>query len=152
MPGKAMPRPRPWLPLDLDYLDQDTIRELLSEFGAAGPLIFIAILLEAGKQARAGLPVSQQGTMTARAAALAMKVGSDAETVCRIVHRCVAIGLLELLDGSDLDAGRLVVRSLKRGPWEPKDASATRRDARRRQRLAQTETDGDSEDQDYINF
>lgn len=51
------------------------------------------------------------------------------EPSCRFVE----LGLVECLDDTDLVKGRLVVRSLKRSPWEPHDTAAAARAARKRQ-------------------
>jgi hypothetical protein len=126
-------RPRSWLFWDFDFLGQDTIAELRDQFGPAGPLTILAILSEAKKADLAGLRTpSEQGILSIRAGALAKLVGVSADVVTAVVSRSVDIGLLEWRDGTDLDAGRFVVRSLKRGEWEPKDATAAARSGRAR--------------------
>jgi len=133
MPDKR--RPRNWFHCDIDFLGQDTIIELREEFGAAGPLTIFALITEAKRADLGGLRLpSEQGVVSARARALGRLVGASEEVVTAVVARSVEIGLLEYLDGTDLDGGRLVVRSLKRGPWEPSDATAAARSARNRSR------------------
>jgi hypothetical protein len=147
VPGKAVPTKRPWFKLDVDFLVQDTIAELRADFGAAGPLTVIAIIAEAKKSDLAGQrPPRDQGILEIRATSLAHIVSSDAGTVLEIVQRAVDLGLLEHVEGSDVAAGRLRVRSLKRGPWEPRDATAAARQARRRQGEDDTDDDDDSDE------
>ncbi len=62
-PARGKERPRDWITLDLDYLVQDTIRELASEFGPAGPLVFLSIVLAAKRAAKGGLAVERQGSL-----------------------------------------------------------------------------------------
>lgn len=150
MPGKARQRPRPWLPLDIEFFQQDTIGALLDEFGCAGPMAFLHILCEARKSDLAGLrPISEQGRYSFRTAALAHTLRTTSTAAGAIVSRCVDLGLLAYLDGTDLDAGRVVVRSLKREAWEVKDATAAARQAHKRQR-EEAEADGDDPDADYL--
>jgi hypothetical protein len=67
--------------------------------------------------------------------------------VLGIVHACVRLSLLELCDGADLDAGRIVARSLKRATWEPRDArAAARQSARRRRRTEADDADDNHDD------
>jgi len=134
MPGKQVPAPRPWFKLDTDFLHQDTIRTLLDEFGHVGPLVVLEIIAQAKKADLAGLrPVGEQGTLSTRTGALARDLSTSPETVQAVVSRAVDLGLLDYLEGTDIDAGRLVVRSLKRGAWEPRDGAAAARQARKRQ-------------------
>lgn len=147
------PTKRPWFKFDLDFLNQDTIADLRDEFGAAGPLTIFAVLAEAKKEDLSGLrPASKQGTLNTRSTALARLVGAPADTIATIVTRAVELGLLELLDGSDVATGRLVVRSLKRAGWEPKDATAASRQARKRQRDAESHEDEDQGDTGSLPF
>ena len=133
MPGKAVPTKRPWFKLDVDFLHQDTIATLWDDFGPIGPLALIAIIAEAKKADLAGMrPPSDQGILDTRAAALARIVRSDAQTVLAVVQRAVDLRLLEYLPGSEEPAQRLVVRSRKRQAWEPRDATAAARQARKR--------------------
>jgi hypothetical protein len=135
VPGKQVPTPRPWFKLDTDFLHQDTIRTLMAEFGHAAPLVVLEIFAEAKKADLAGLrPVGEQGTLSTRAAALASVLDVAPEAVQAIVSRAVELGLLAYLDGTNIDAGRLVVRSLKREAWEPRDGTAAARAARKRER------------------
>jgi hypothetical protein len=129
MPDKR--RPRSWLHLDVDFLNQDTIAELRDAFGAAGPLTVLAIITEAKRADLGGLRTpKEQGIVSFRASALARLVGTSQDIARAVVQRSVELGLLEWLPGTDLDAGRFVVRSLKRGAWEPEDATASARAAR----------------------
>lgn len=131
MPDKR--RPRNWLHLDVDFLNQDTIADLRDEFGPSGPLTILALVLEAKRADLGGLRIpSEQGIVSIRAGALARLVGVPADVVASVVGRSVEIGLFEWHKGTDLDAGRFVVRSQKRGPWEPNDATAAARAARKR--------------------
>ncbi len=135
MPDKR--RPRSWFHCDIDFLAQDTIAELCDEFGPAGPLTIFALITEAKRADLGGLrPPGEQGVASIRARALGRLVGAPEETVTAVVARSVEARLLKYLDGTDLDAGRIVVRSLKREQWEPNDATAAARSARKRSREA----------------
>ena len=142
MPGKRVPTPRPWIKLDVEFLSQDTTEQLRDKFGAAGPLLLVAVFLGAKESDLAGMrPTDEQGQLSIRAAALGRKIAVDAETVVAIVREAMKLGVLECLDGTNLDKdGRLVLRSLKREAWEPQDATAAARKARSR------EQDDDDED------
>jgi hypothetical protein len=130
-------RPRNWLHLDVDFLNQDNIADLRDEFGPAGPLTILALITEAKRSDLGGLRTpSEQGILSIRTRALARLVGEPTNAVAAIVSRSVEMGLLECLDGTDADTGRLVVRSLKRKAWEPSDATAAARAARYRHRSA----------------
>jgi hypothetical protein len=134
MPGKPVPAKRPWRKHDLDFLQQDTIRGLLSKFGPLGPLTIMAILDEAKKADLSGSRApADQGILSVRLDGLASTLNADAESVAAIVRRAVDIGLLAYLPGTDEPAGRLVVRSTKRDGWEPRDGTAAARKARSRQ-------------------
>ena len=135
MPDKR--RPRSWVCLDVDFLNQDTVADLRQEFGPSGPLTILAIILEAKRADMGGSRTpAEQGVANIRTGALARLVGTSQEAVTAIVRRSVTLGLLESFPGTDFDTGRLIVRSLKRGPWEPKDATAGARAARSRVRRA----------------
>lgn len=121
MGGKA--RPRPWIPLDVDNLEQDTIVELGDTYTAAGQLAFIALMLEARKQASAG---GEPRLVRLRYAALAKKARTDAATAVGIIRLAADLGLLAIV--SD-DGQRFEARMLKAEPWEPKDPGGAARQA-----------------------
>jgi hypothetical protein len=122
MPGKRYPRP--WCRLDREYLAQDTVRELGQQFGAAGPLVFLAIVLEAGKTASGGW-------VEMRYQALAQLAFVDAEIARDVV---TATGTLGLLDGLHGDAERFRGLLTRFDAWEAKDPTAAERQARARER------------------
>lgn len=122
MAGKRYPRP--WCRLDREYLAQDTVRELGQQFGAAGPLVFLAIVLEAGKTA-------SSGWVEMRYRALAQLAFVDAEIARDVV---TTIGTLGLLDGLHGDAERFRGHLSRWEAWEAKDRTAADRQARARER------------------
>jgi hypothetical protein len=126
-PKRYKGRKRNFLTLDLDYFAQDTIQDLRDEFGTAGPLVFLAILIEAKRTALAGgLPPSKQGTVTLRYRSVARMTGAAADEVRRIVAAAVANGLLtQTIDSTDDD--RFTVRPAKWESWEPKDSAGAQR-------------------------
>jgi hypothetical protein len=129
------PRPRDWLTLDLEYLAQDTIQDLGHEFGPAGPLVFLAILLAAKRAATAGLPPDKQGCVTLRYRAVARGTFvPDVDVVRRIVSASVRLGLLEAIDSEDADDEHFTVRLAKWSAWEPRDSNAAARMRRSRER------------------
>ena len=66
MPDKQ--RPRNWLHLDVDFLNQDTIADLRDEFGPAGPLAMIAVITEAKRADLGGVRhPGDQGIVSIRA-------------------------------------------------------------------------------------
>jgi hypothetical protein len=115
MPGKR--RPRPWCPLDREYLSQDTIRKLGERFGAAGPLVFLEIILEAGK-------TSTAGDVEMRFSSLGARTFVDARTVREIVCAAAEGGLIaELACDEERFSGRLT--RFRR--WEAKDPTSAQR-------------------------
>jgi hypothetical protein len=116
--------------LDLAFLAQDTIAELGEEFGAVGPLAFLAILLEAKTAAFGGIPPGQQGTVKVRYRALARLACTDAETARRVVARCAELGLLTV----NGDSEQFTCRLLKWSSWEPIDSGAKVRKQNQRNR------------------
>lgn len=124
MAGKT--RPRPWSSLDREYLSQDTIRELGSRFGPAGPLTFLAIILEAGK----GTGIAS-GAVELRFRALSGLAFTDVETVREVVSAAHEVGLLADLEG---DGVRFRARLTRWEAWEAKDRTATQRQADHRAR------------------
>ncbi|MEA2497555.1 MAG: hypothetical protein QOJ29_5466, partial [Thermoleophilaceae bacterium] len=117
MVGRA--RPRNYIPLDVDYLAQDTIRELAADFGPGGPLTFLALILEAHKQAHAGGD-KPQGVVALRYGALAILAGVTSEQARAIVGRAGEVGLLSL---SEDDTSRFTAHLLKWAAWESKDVT-----------------------------
>jgi hypothetical protein len=114
-------RPRPWTTLDREYLAQDTIRELGERFGPAGPLTFLAIILEAGKVTGVG-----PGEVELRFAALARLSFATPETVRQIICAAAEVGLLAELD---TDAERFRARLTRWERWESKDRTSAQRSA-----------------------
>jgi hypothetical protein len=128
MAGKQ--RPRNFIPLDVDYLSQDTIRDLLDEFGPAGPLVFLAVILEAHKQALAGNN-DKQGEVSMRYRALGTTAGVNEAQARAIVASTVTVGLATVESDAD---GKFTIRLLKWSAWEAKDVTAARRQATARVR------------------
>lgn len=124
MAGKA--RRRNYIPLDVDYLAQDTIRELAADFGPGGPLAFLALILEAHKQAHAGGD-KPQGVVVLRYGALAITAGVTSEQARAIVARASEVGLLSLTGD---DGRRFTAQLLKWSAWEAQDITGKRRQAR----------------------
>jgi hypothetical protein len=116
MPGKK--RPRPWSSIDREYLAQDTVRELGERFGATGPLVFLAVVLEAGKVGT--------GMVEMRFGALARLGFTDAETARNVVCAAVEVGLLSSLED---DGRRFSARLTRWEAWEAKDPTSAQRSA-----------------------
>jgi hypothetical protein len=111
-----MNRPRPWLPLDVAFLDQDTIRTLGERFGAAGPLAIIALIAEAS----AAIPTKTKGNfdlVESRYAALARRVYIDTDEAKAIVQMAAELDLVDVIES---DARRYKLRLLKWDKWHPK--------------------------------
>jgi hypothetical protein len=121
----AKTRPRPWCPLDREFLTQDTVRELGERFGAAGPLVFLALVLEAGKRLAGTAP----GVVEMRFNALARLAFSEPQTVQEVVTAAAEVGLLADLEG---DGERFKARLTRFEAWETKDPSGAERSARYR--------------------
>jgi hypothetical protein len=144
-PAKHKERPRDWITLDLEYLAQDTIRDLGREFGAAGPLVFLAILLAAKRAAKGGLAAKRQGTVSLRYRAVAQSAYvEDVEDVWRIVDASVRLGLLVRLDEPTEEEDRFTVRLAKWERWEVVDSSGSERQRRSKARK-QAEPESDTE-------
>ncbi len=135
MAGKQ--RPRNYIPLDVDYLAQDTIREIAADFGPGGPLAFLALILEAHKQAHAGGD-KPQGVVVLRYGALAITAGVTSEQARGIVARAAEVGLLSLTGD---DGRRFTAQLLKWDAWEARDVTAARRQARSRARKPAADDD-----------
>jgi hypothetical protein len=142
--SRGKERPRDWLTLDLEYLGQDTIRSLGREFGPAGPLVFLAILLSARRAAGGGRAVERQGTVNLRYSAVAEStfVG-NVDDVRGIVEASVRLGLLERLDEATDDESRFMVRLVKWRMWEVVDSGGAQRQRRSRARK-QSESESDN--------
>lgn len=124
----AKRRPRPHTTLDREYLSQDTIRELGQEFGPAGPLVFLAIILEAGKQTSGAA-----GTVELRYRALANLASTDAGTVRAVIAAAIRVDLLaDVLEGAERFSARLTRWDI----WESKDQTGAKRSAEYRERQA----------------
>lgn len=122
MPGKRYSRP--WCRLDREYLAQDTVRTLGERFGPAGPLTFLAIVLEAGKMASGGI-------ISMRFRALAPLSFVEVETAQKVVAAAAEVGLLADLEG---DAERFRARLARWEAWEAKDPTGAQRSAEYRGR------------------
>ena len=133
-----MNRPRPWLPLDVAFLDQDTIRTLGERFGAAGPLAIISLIAEAS----AAIPTKTKGNfelVESRYAALARRVYIDTEKAKAIMQVAAELGLVDVIEA---DARRYKVRLLKWDKWHPKDPTAATRKAKQRDKLPAASDEG----------
>jgi hypothetical protein len=143
-PAKHKERPRDWITLDLEYLAQDTIRDLGQKFGPAGPLVFLAILLAAKRAAKGGLAAKRQGTVSLRYRAVAQSAYvEDVEDVWRIVDTSVRLGLLVRLDEPTEDEDRFTVRLAKWQMWEVVDSGGAQRQRKSRARK-QSESESDN--------
>jgi hypothetical protein len=115
MPGKR--RPRPWSPLDREYLAQDTIRELGQKFGPAGPLVFLALVLEAGK-------TPSGGRVEMRYRGLAQLAFVDADKAREVI---AAACKAELLDEFEGDSDRFKAHLTRYDAWEARDPTSAQR-------------------------
>ena len=122
MPGKR--RKRPWSPIDREYLAQDTIRALGQRFGPAGPLVFLALVLEAGKTPSGGWVEMRYG-------ALAQLAFVEAGQARDVVAAACDQGLM---DGLVSDPQRFRGHLTRWEAWEAKDPTAAERQARARER------------------
>jgi hypothetical protein len=120
MAGKR--RPRPFSTIDREYLHQDTVRELGERFGPAGPLIFMAIILEAGKALSGTAP----GEVELRFRALARLTFVDVDIAREVVTAAAEVGLLADMKS---DGERFRARLTKWGLWETKDRTGAQRSA-----------------------
>jgi len=123
MPRKTYPRP--WCRLDREYLAQDTVRELGERFGPTGPLVFLAIVLEAGKAPSAG-------AVAMRFSALAQLAFTTPESACAVVSAAAEVGLIGELES---DEERFSGRLRRWSTWEAKDPTSAQRVADHRARL-----------------
>jgi hypothetical protein len=131
--------PRPWVRLDLAFLDQDTVRELGDTHGPAGPLTLLALIVQANSAALAGLPPERQGTLSIRYRALARSAFLDGpDSARRIVDHLIELGLVERTADDDQQCALRMTRWTK---WEPKDIRAASRQRRIRERKANTDSD-----------
>ena len=120
-------RPRPWAPLDNEFLTQDTIVTLGDTFGPAGPLVFLELIWQAHRE----IPTKSQdfARIEGRYAALARRSFTDVDTAQKVVSAAVDLGLLERVAGDNV---RYVVRLAKWVRWESKDPKAAIKKARTR--------------------
>jgi hypothetical protein len=147
MPAKK--RPRSWSPLDLDYFGRRRVQELAETHGQAGPLVWLAVILEAKKHAFLEKHPGRQGELFMRYTTLAeMTFCDSAEQAEAIVRTCIELRLLEPLELQDK---RFHVRLTKWSKWESDDVNAAerKRQSRARQR---PENCGDQLDGDYDEF
>jgi hypothetical protein len=133
-----MNRPRPWYPLDVAFFDQDTIRDLGGRFGAAGPLVIVALVAEAS----AAIPSKTKDwdVVDGRWSALARRVYAEGDTTKAIVKLAVELGLLEAMESS---AERFRVRLLKWHKWHAKDPTAATRKAKQRAKTSPAENESE---------
>jgi hypothetical protein len=131
MPPKS--RPRPYTTLDRDYLAQDTIRDLGEQFGASGPLVFLALILNAGKAISERAP-DEIGAVELRWATLAREAFTEVETVREVVGAAVGLGLLAGI--REMDGGRFATRLVKAERWESRPRTGAERTADWRERKA----------------
>lgn len=127
IPPKA--RPRPHTTLDRDYLAQDTIRDLGDRFGATGPLVFLALILNAGKGITERA-LDDLGRVELRWSALARETFTDVATVRSIVTTAVELGLLDRFEG---DGTRFSARLTKADKWESRPQTGAERTAKWRE-------------------
>jgi hypothetical protein len=123
-------RPAPWVTLDIFYLGRASIRSLGTDFGPAGPLVFLQIIGEAKQAAMSGAPPDKQGIVRIGYRSLAQTafLENDSDLVKRIVAACVEEELIELLPEST--EKRLVARLAKWSEWEPRDSGGAQRQHR----------------------
>jgi hypothetical protein len=132
VPGKR--RKRGFSPLDRDYLAQDTIGELGERFGPAGPLVFLAIILEAGKALSGTAP----GEVAMRFGALGRLAFVKPDAARAVVVAAEEVGLL---DGLESNQDRFKARLAKWEEWEAKDPTSAQRSAEYRARQADPQRD-----------
>lgn len=124
-------RPRPYVTLDRAFLAQDTIADLGERFGPAGPLVFLAIVLDGGYFTTA-LP---RGVVELRYRALEREAFTPEEKVREIVAAIVEVGLLDEFE--DMGGGRFRARLAKFDRWESQPMTGAERTAAYRARHAQ---------------
>jgi hypothetical protein len=132
LPPKA--RPRPYTTLDRDYLAQDTIRELGGEHGPAGPLVFLALILNAGKAISSQAP-DAIGRVEMRWRTLAGEAWVGVEEAREIVRMAVDLDLVA--EFVELDGGRFSARLTKAARWESRPLTGAERTAQWRERKAE---------------
>jgi hypothetical protein len=114
--------------LDVQFLAQDTIMELSDAFGPAGPLTFLALMLEC--RARPATELRREPhTVAMRYRSLARRVAITEDEAYAIVAACVPLGLLELLEQ---DRTRFKAFMPKGARWEGQDVTAADRKASQR--------------------
>lgn len=138
MSSKATPRQ--WVRLDLAFLEQDNVRDVGERFGPGGPLVLLALVLEAKRAAMAGAPVEQQGTVSLRYAALGRMAFVDESQARTIVASLVGLELIQTMTDDDR---RFTARLTKWGSWEPRDSGGAARQHRYRERRDVSDDDED---------
>jgi hypothetical protein len=134
----AKRRPRSYAPLDVDYLGRRRVQELADEHGQGGPLVWVALILEAKKQAFIEKNPDRQGELKMTYSTLAeMTFCSSAEQAQAIVRSCIHLGLVEAVK---LDPKRFLVRLTAWSKWEPDDVNAADRQQRSREQKRQQNT------------
>lgn len=138
----ARSTPRPWVRLDLAFFEQDTVRDIGERFGPGGPLILLALIIEAKRAAMSGAPLEAQGSVSLRYAALA-RMAFVAEADARAI--VAALADLDLLQSVDDDGRRFTARLTKWAAWEPRDSAGAARQRRYRDRQAPDEPEPNNE-------
>ena len=120
-------RPRPYTTLDREYLAQDTIRDLGDEFGSDGPLVFLALILNAGKAISGQAPAAALGVVEMRWRTLAREAFVEVDIARAVVAAALNLGLL---DGfAELDGARFSARLTKAERWEARPLTGAERTA-----------------------
>lgn len=114
--------------LDVQFLAQDTIQELSDAYGPAGPLAFLALMLESRARPSTELR-SEPHTVSMRYRSLARRVGITEDEAYAIVAACTPLGLLEILEQ---DRSRFKAFMPKGARWEGVDVTAAERKAKER--------------------
>jgi hypothetical protein len=130
MPSKRTPRDT--FAVDVSFFHRPKIMELAPDVQAA-PLVFLVMLWEAKHAARSGrLPPEKQGTVTVSRSQIARFSRVTEDDVRKVVDSAVHLELLERVPGRRGD--RFTVRFVEWEKWEPRDAAATHRVRRHRER------------------
>jgi len=118
------------------------IRDLGERHGAAGPLLIVALITQAG----GAIPTAKPGSfdvVEGRYAALARRVHINTDEARAILATAADVELVELIETEDR---RFKVRLLKWSKWHPKDPTAAARQATRRNK---TKTKTGTDDADW---
>ena len=95
-------RPRSWVSLDIDYLTRPRIVELRQTFGAKGPLVLLAIILEADKTDLG----RTTDTVEARYGPIGEMVGTTADRARQIIEKAAELKLVSIEQHHDPATGR----------------------------------------------